>query len=48
LVRETDLGLEPTNDLAEDGDLFRARLARADRPGHAGIQSFYLLHFLAP
>jgi hypothetical protein len=27
--------------------LFRARLGRADRPGHAGIQSFYLFHFLA-
>ena len=47
LVWETDLGLEPGNDLAEDGDLFRARLGRADRPGHAGIQSFYLFHFLA-
>src|SRR5262249_6139009 len=47
LVLETDLGLEPGNDLAEDGDLFRARLARVDRPGHAGIQPLYLLHFLA-
>jgi hypothetical protein len=27
--------------------LFRARLARADRPGHAGIQPIYLFHFLA-
>jgi hypothetical protein len=27
--------------------LFRARLARVDRPGHAGIQPLYLLHFLA-
>src|SRR6516225_7859458 len=47
LVWEADLGLEPGNDLAEDGDLFRARLAGADRPGDAGIQPVYLLHFLA-
>jgi predicted outer membrane repeat protein len=47
LVWDADLGLEPRNDLAEDGDLFRARLARADRPGHAGIQPLYLFHFLA-
>jgi hypothetical protein len=26
--------------------LFRARLGRAGRPGHAGIQPFYLFHFL--
>ena len=46
LVWDADVGLEPTNDLAEDGDLFRARLGRAGRPGHAGIQSVYLFHFL--
>jgi hypothetical protein len=27
--------------------LFRARLARANRPGYTGIQSFYLFPFLA-
>jgi hypothetical protein len=27
--------------------LFRARLAGPDRPGNAGIQPIYLLHFLA-
>jgi hypothetical protein len=27
--------------------LFRARLARAGRPGNAGIQPIYLFHFLA-
>src|SRR4029077_10942846 len=47
LVWDADVGLEPTNDLAEDGDLFRARLGRPDRPGPAGIQPFYLFYFLA-
>jgi hypothetical protein len=27
--------------------LFRARLGRADRSGHAGIQPLHLFHFLA-
>src|SRR5215471_16690371 len=47
LVWEADLGLDPGNDLAENGDLFRTGLARVDRPGYPGIQSFYLFPFLA-
>src|SRR5204862_5179808 len=46
LGRPANLGLDATDDVAEDGALFRSRLARVGRARDPGIQPVYLFHFL--